>query len=75
MLERLRGYVPIRKIITALVTGGLSWLALRSGLDLGDDAVNQAVPLITGVIFGYLEKDAKVKQVIDVLGDEPAKKA
>lgn len=73
MLERLRGYVPIRKIVTALVTGGLSWLALRAGLDLGDDAVNQAVPLITGIVFGYIERDSRVKHVVDVLGDETSK--
>lgn len=67
MLESLRGYVPIRKIVTVLVTGGLSWLALRSGLDLGNAAVNQATPLIVGALFGYVERDPKVAHVVSVL--------
>ena len=67
MLESLRGYVPIRKIVTVLVTGGLSWAALRSGLDLGDDAVNQLTPLVVGALFGYLERDPRVKHAVSVL--------
>ena len=67
MLEQLRGYVPIRKIVTVLVTGGLTWAALQSGLDLGDETVNQAVPLIVGAIFGYLERDPRVKHAVSVL--------
>lgn len=72
----MRKWLPIRKIVTALITGGLSWAALRSGLDLGDDAVNQLTPLLVGLAFAYAEKDPRVSHVLDeaedVIGGRPS---
>jgi len=67
MLESLRGYVPIRKIATVLVGGGLSWLALQLGVDLGDEALNHLAPLVAGGLLGYLVTDPRVKDAISVL--------
>lgn len=67
MLEQLRGYVPIRKIVTVFVTGSMAWAAQQYGLDLGSDAVNQYTPLIVGLVFGFIERDPRVAHVVSVL--------
>lgn len=53
-------YLPIRKVAVALVGGGLTWGAMRLGLNLGSDAANQAATVLIGLAFAYAEKDPRV---------------
>lgn len=61
----MKRWLPIRKIAVAGVGAGLTWAALRLGLDLGSDAANQAAVAIVGGAFGYAERDPKVGHVLD----------
>lgn len=60
----MRNLLPIRKVVVGLVGSGLTWAAMRLGLDLGSDAANQAAQIIVGVVFAYAERDPRVATVI-----------
>lgn len=52
--------LPIRKVVVTALGAGLTWAALRLGLDLGSDAANEAATVLVGLAFGYLERDPRV---------------
>ncbi len=45
---------PIRKIAVAAVAAGVTWLALRLGVDLGAAEINEAAAGVVAVLAGYL---------------------
>lgn len=53
-------WAPIKKIVAVFVGSGLSWLALRLGVDLGPDAVNEAAVALVGIGLGYIVPDSRV---------------
>lgn len=53
-------WTPIRKIFAAVVGAGLTWVALRLGLSLGSEELNEAATAIVGVIFAYVIPDPRV---------------
>jgi hypothetical protein len=61
----MQKYLPIRKVVMTAIGGGLAWAAMRSGLDLGDDSLNQAATVLTGLVFAYVEKDPRVVSLLD----------
>ncbi len=48
---------PIRKIVAAAVGAGIAWVALRVGVDLGPEEVNEAASGVVAVLAGYLVKN------------------
>lgn len=54
-------WVPLRKIGVALVASGLTWIALRAGVDLGESEINEAATGIVGLLTAYLVPDPRVK--------------
>ena len=59
----MRNLLPIRKVAVAAVGGGLTWLALRAGMDLGSAEANQAASVLVALGFAYAEKDPRVRDV------------
>lgn len=47
-------WTPVRKIAVAFLGSAITYVALRLGLDLGPDDVNEAASAVVGLIFGYL---------------------
>lgn len=64
-MSNLKRWLPIRKLAVAGVGYGLTWGALRLGLDLGSDAANQAAAGLVAGAFAYAEKDPRVVHVLD----------
>lgn len=60
----MKKYLPIRKVVVGAVGAGLTWVAMRLGLDLGSAAANQAAAVIVGLVFSYAEKDPRVQHVV-----------
>lgn len=80
MSSVVKRWLPIRKIVMTAVGAGLTWGAMRGGLDLGTDSMNEAATILVGLVFGFAEKDPKVVHVLDEVesiidaatGDKPA---
>jgi hypothetical protein len=54
--QRRRGWKPVRKIVAAFVASGIMYAARRAGVDVGDDAANEAAVWLVGIAAGYWVK-------------------
>lgn len=64
-------WAPIRKITLAALTAAVVYLAQRAGLDVGPDAVNDALQAALPVIVGYAVTDPRVKHAVDAIEVSP----
>lgn len=52
----MNDWKPVKKIVATFVGAGITWLALRAGVDLGPEAINQGAAALVGIVAGYLTK-------------------
>lgn len=60
-------WLPIRKLLVGFATSAVIYGARRLGLDLGPDAVADAVNIALGYGVAYAIRDPRVRRVVDAL--------
>lgn len=54
-------WLPIKKVGGAILGAALAWVALRLGVDLGPDALNEAATAVVGLLVAYFVRDPRVR--------------